>query len=59
LHDGQYKVLAVKITKQVPGTTATNTDEGGTERTNAVSVMSPAAIILPGLLSLLSHVLRL
>lgn len=59
LHDGQYKVLAVKITKQVKGATTTSTEGAPVEESKQVSVLSPAAMLLPGILSLLTHLLRL
>lgn len=59
LHDGQYKVLAVKITKQVKsGSTTTDADKAE-ESNKAVSVLAPAVNVLPGILALLSHALRL
>lgn len=59
LHDGQYKVLAVKITRQVQGKTAGGTETQESEETKPVSVIDPAAMVVPGILSLLSYVLRL
>ena len=58
LHDGQYKVLAVKVTKQVLGTHATSAEAAATEESKPVSVVDPARMILPGIIALLSHVLR-
>ena len=59
LHDGQYKVLAVKVTQQVKGATSASSEGTATEESKPVSVLSPAAMILPGILSLLTHFLRL
>ena len=59
LYDGQYKVLAVKITKQVKANNATSTEGAATKEEHQVSVLAPAVMILPGILSLLVHVLRL
>lgn len=58
LYDGQYKVVAVKITKQVPAAGAASTEAPKTDD-KGVSVLDPAAIVVPGILALLSHVLRL
>lgn len=59
LHDGQYKVLAVKVTKQVMGATSASSDGAPVQKSEQVSVLSPATMILPGILSLLTHFLRL
>ena len=59
LYDGQYKVLAVKITKQVKAGSSASSEAATTKEEHPVSVLAPAAVILPGILSLLSHVLRL
>ena len=59
LHDGQYKVLAVKITKQVKGASSASTEGAPVQGSKPVSVLSPAAMLLPGILSLLTHLLRL
>ncbi|MFT3884944.1 MAG: hypothetical protein QM724_05790 [Flavobacteriales bacterium] len=61
LHEGQYKVLAVDITKQVR-TTATGTGER--PKTDVNSQVSAAAaevsgMVLPGLLGLLSRLVHL
>jgi len=59
LHDGQYKVMAVKVTKQVKASTSVSNAGDKTEQANGVSVISPASMILPGILALLTHALRL
>lgn len=59
LYDGQYKVLAVKITKQVKANNGASTEGAATKEEHQVNVLAPAVVILPGILSLLSHVLRL
>ncbi|MBL7950532.1 MAG: heavy-metal-associated domain-containing protein [Flavobacteriales bacterium] len=58
LYDGQYKVVAVKITKQVAAAGASAAEAPKTEE-KGVSVVDPAAMVVPGILALLSHVLRL
>ena len=58
LYDGQYKVVAVKITKQVPAVGGATT-KGKAEESLSVSVIDPTAVVVPGILALLSHVLRL
>lgn len=58
LYDGQYKVVAVKITKQVAAAGATSVEAPKAEE-KGVSVINPAAMVVPGILALLSHVLRL
>jgi copper chaperone CopZ len=59
LHDGQYKVMAVKVTKQVKSTNGASTEGEKSGSDQGVSVLSPARVIVPGLLALLSYVLRL
>ncbi|MBL7954252.1 MAG: heavy-metal-associated domain-containing protein [Flavobacteriales bacterium] len=58
LYDGQYKVVAVKITKQVPAAGGEATSGKSEEETKPVSVLNPASVVVPGLLSLLAYVLR-
>ena len=60
LHDGQYKVLAVTITRQVKaatGSTEGAKGENGSEA-GAVSVYVPAAVLLPSVITLLTRILR-
>ncbi len=59
LHDGQYKVLAVKVTKQVQGAGTVGEGTKQISEENRVSVLAPAAVLLPGFLAFLSHMLRL
>ncbi len=58
LHDGQYKVLAVSITKEVKGASASNSEaEQGAEE-KGVSVSVPKEVVLPSILAILSRILR-
>lgn len=59
LYDGQYKVVAVRITKQVKqaGAAGDQPEEVTTRRDGQVSV-SISGLVLPGLYMLLSQVLR-
>lgn len=61
LYDGQYKVVAVKITKQVPaaGATTSTSTQGQAADERSVRMIDPAAVVVPGILGLLSQVLRL
>jgi copper chaperone CopZ len=60
LHDGQYKVLAVEVTKQVLAPAATvQDDERSVKEENSVSATySPAQVLLPSILSILTRILR-
>jgi hypothetical protein len=58
LHDGQYKVLAVTITKQVRGAGATTDEAAGDKEKNGVSVYAPSTTLLPNVVSLLAGLLR-
>ncbi len=58
LYDGQYKVVAVHITKRVPAVGAVAQPQKGAE-VRTVGAIDPAAIVVPGILGLLSYVLRL
>ena len=58
LYDGQYKVVAVKVTKQVPAVGGAATSGKTAEEAKPVSVLNPASVVVPGLLSLLAYVLR-
>lgn len=58
LYDGQYKVVSVKITKQVPATNGTSTGNTKAED-RGVSLMAPAALVVPGIVSILAQLLRL
>lgn len=59
LHDGQYKVLAVNITKQVlaPGGSAGDANKAKNEE-GSVSVYAPSSTVLPNILALLTQILR-
>ncbi len=58
LHDGQYKVLAVSITKEVKGASASNSEaEQGAEE-KGVSVSVPKEVVLPSILAILGRILR-
>jgi copper chaperone CopZ len=59
LHDGQYKVIAVAITKQVKGTTATSGEEKAASDEKGVSAYSGREVVLPSIVALLSRILRL
>lgn len=59
LYDGQYKVLAVNVTKQVkaPGTASSNEAVEAKEE-KAVSAYLPTDAILPSIVALLTRILR-
>jgi copper chaperone CopZ len=58
LHDGQYKVLAVDITKQVKNPSASVSREENANN-KEVSVIAPAVSLLPSILALLTQIGRL
>ena len=59
LHDGQYKVLAVEVTKQVKSN-STTTSTGEHARGNDAQVISPSSIsLIPSILALLMQIGRL
>ena len=58
LHDGQYKVLAVNITKQVLATGGASGDVNGTKEEKTVRVYAPTSTVLPSILALLTQILR-
>ena len=58
LHDGQYKVLAVSITKEVLGTSASNSDAEQKVEEEGVSVSVPEEVVLPSILAILSRIIR-
>ncbi len=58
LHDGQYKVVAVSITKEVIGKSASKGQDKTAEVDGEVSVLSPREVVLPSILMLLSRILR-
>jgi len=58
LHDGQYKVLSVTITKQVLGTAA-STEAANEQQEEGVSVSLPSSdVLLPSIITLLTSVFR-
>lgn len=56
LHDGQYKVVAVAVTKQVKGGNGSAEQTKGGEK--SVSVVAPKDIVLPSLLAVIGRLLR-
>lgn len=58
LHDGQYKVLAVTITKQVSGVGSTTDEPTEEKEKSGVSVYAPPTTLLPNVVSLLAGFLR-
>ncbi len=58
IHDGQYKVLAVIVTKQVRSSASTSDEPSRTSENKGVSAYSPAAILLPSLITLLTRILQ-
>lgn len=58
LHDGQYKVLAVTITKEVKGASASNSEAKQEAQDEGVSVSVPKEVVLPSILAILSRILR-
>jgi len=59
LNDGQYKVLAIDITKQVVKETAGDAPKAAETQKGQVNAAALPEIVLPSLLDLLSHLLRL
>jgi copper chaperone CopZ len=59
LHEGQYKVLSVTITKQVRGTAAGTEPAGEQQEEEGVSVSLPSSdVVLPSIITLLTSVFR-
>jgi copper chaperone CopZ len=59
LHDGQYKVLSVTITKQVLGTAASTEAANEQQEEEGVSVSLPSSdVLLPSIITLLTSVFR-
>jgi copper chaperone CopZ len=56
LHDGQYKVVSIAITKQVKGGSGSAEQPKAEEK--SVSVLAPKAIVLPSILALVGRLLR-
>lgn len=58
LHDGQYKVMAVKVTKQVKSATSSNKQVSNPKESASVTACAPSSsIILPSLLAILTRIL--
>lgn len=57
LYDGQYKVLAITITKEVKGAAASNSEAGEEAENKGVSVAIPEEVVLPSILAILSRIL--
>ncbi|MBK8500469.1 MAG: heavy-metal-associated domain-containing protein [Flavobacteriales bacterium] len=57
LYDGQYKVLAITITKEVKGSTTSNSEAQKEQRDGEVSVVVPKELVVPSILALLSRIL--
>lgn len=58
LHDGQYKVMAVSITKQVRGNDSSTGDGAVKEEEKGVSAsIPPTSAILPSVVALLTRIL--
>lgn len=58
LHDGQYKVLAIAITKQVPGGESAPGTGSNVKEEKGVSARMPTEVVLPGIVALLTRILR-
>ncbi len=58
LHNGQYKVMAITITKEVKSNGASMDNAPPGKEQAGVSVYSPGAVVLPSVLALLSIILR-
>jgi copper chaperone CopZ len=58
LHSGQYKVLAVQITKQVKAAGGTSGEAVEVKEENGINASIPVKAILPGVLAILTQILR-
>lgn len=58
LYDGQYKVVAVTVTKEVKGASASNTGDEERKGEGAVSVSIPKQVVVPSIVALLTRILR-
>jgi len=58
LHEGQYKVLAVTVTKEVKGASTSNSEAKQEGEDEGVSVSVPKQVVLPSILAILSRILR-
>ncbi|MBK9177181.1 MAG: heavy-metal-associated domain-containing protein [Flavobacteriales bacterium] len=59
IHDGQFKVVAVSITKQVKQGANGKADPAKAEKEDGVQVYSPREVVLPSVLAILSRILRM
>jgi copper chaperone CopZ len=59
LHDGQYKVVAVAITKQVMGGSGSTESTDANVEEAAVSVVAPKDLVLPSIVALIGRLLRI
>ena len=59
LHDGQYKVLAIDITKQVKGGTGNGESAKAEVEDDARSVAAPKDLVLPSIVALIGRLLRI
>lgn len=58
LYDGQYRVTAVTITRQVKGTSAGASTETNASGGDEVQVYLPGSVVVPSVITLLSRILR-
>ncbi len=58
LHDGQYKVVAVDVTKQVKSDAGSAEGSKAKAEEETVSVIAPKDIVLPSILALIGRLLR-
>lgn len=58
LYDGQYKVLAVNVTKQVKATSGASAAQGEAKESRSVNAYLPTEAIVPSILALLTRILR-
>ncbi|MDQ3099880.1 MAG: hypothetical protein M3R08_00715 [Bacteroidota bacterium] len=59
LHDGQYKVLAVEITKQVADGNALHSSIGEKYFPKQLKVNAPSVSVLPSVIALLTQIMKL
>lgn len=57
LYDGQYKVMAITITKEVKSAAASNSEAADEVENEGVSVAVPEEVVLPSILAILSRIL--
>lgn len=58
MHDGQYKVVAVAVTKQVKSAAGSAEGSKAEAEDETVSVLAPKDIVLPSILALIGRLLR-